>query len=249
MSDAAAAAPRLLDWLAKNDAIDGAIVRMFASVSRYPDSAYSFQMFTLVRMMTVALAQRTRAPVVPLNTSQPRPGLITVGSDAATGARVATRHLIDHGHTRIALIMGRPNRADLEAREAGWLAEIEDAGLSPGPVGRGDFGREGGFDAALQIFSRAERPSAVFVSSDLQAIGALSALHSLGLRVPDDVAVISYDGTAEAQFAIPALTTVHQPVPEMASRAVELLLSSPPPEAQHVMFAPELILRDSCGRH
>jgi LacI family transcriptional regulator len=198
----------------------------------------------------ILAARQANVPLVLMNSFDPYPGVMTVGVDAAEGAYLATRHLIEHGHTNISLIIGPVIGSDLEAREAGWLRALDEADLAPGPVGRSTFDREGGYSAARQLFRRRDHATAVFVSSDLQAIGALSALHSLSLRVPDDVAVISYDGTPESKFSIPPLTTVRQPVAEIASRLVDLILSDDPTtDPQHTLLAPELIVRDSCGRH
>lgn len=230
-----------------HDGSDASELSSISSLTRH--NVDGILLSSTLPMPDISPARRTNTPVVLLNQFESHPGLLSVGVDAAEGAYVATRHLIDHGHTVISLIIGRVNHADLEAREAGWLRAIDEAGLSPGPIARCEFSREGGFLAATQLFRRAQRPTAVFVSSDLQAIGALSALHSLGVRVPDDVAMISYDGTVESRFSIPALTAVRQPVTEIASRLVELVLSRPQPGEQFIVLPPELVIRDSCGAH
>ena len=194
----------------------------------------------------VTVAQRANVRTVLLNVFMPRPGYLTVGVDATAGAYAAVSHLIDHGHRSVALIIGRVNSPSLEAREEGWLRALDDAHVNPGPIIRTAFSREGGHEAAKRMFSAREHPTAVFISSDLQAVGALSALHELGLRVPEDIAVLSFDGTAESKFAIPALTTVRQPIAEMSTALVELALSTAPSD-EHRSFPTELIIRESCG--
>lgn len=184
-----------------------------------------------------------------LNSLAPRNGVISIGPDAMTGARTATDHLIAHGHTSVALIIGHSNTAIVEAREAGWLQSLGSHNLGPGPIGRDEFTRQGGYRAAKRIFNTPAHPTAVFVSSDLQAIGALSALSELGLRVPDDVAVISFDGTAESEFSAPPLTTIRQPVTAMAERVIDLITAPTEPPIDHESYPVELILRKSCGPH
>lgn len=187
--------------------------------------------------------------VVLLNAFRPHPGIVTVGIDAYEGARLATAHLIEHGHTVIGLIIGRANSSDLEAREAGWLDAISSRGLTPGPIVRTEFTRAGGYEATYRLFGSGNGPSAVFVSADLQAIGALSALHELGISVPEHVAVVSFDGTEESQYSIPALTTVRQPVDNMSKKLLDLVLDAAAPTDMHSSFPTELVVRASCGAH
>jgi len=191
---------------------------------------------------------RGRGTRTVLNALGEIPGYATVGPDAVDGARAATRHLIEHGHADIGLVIGRHLGVGLEAREEGWLRALADAGLSPGPIGCDDFSRAGGYAAAREIFSGGRRPTALFVSSDLQAIGVLSALHDLGLRVPEDVALISFDGSEETAYSIPPLTTVRQPIQEMSATLLELVLAPEAPVG-HRVFPTRLVLRASCGEH
>ena len=196
----------------------------------------------------VALTAASGIRTVLFNVFDERPGLVTVGPDAAEGARAATSHLIAHGHTEIGLVIGAPETGGMEAREAGWLRALGDAGLAPGPIGRAEFDRAGGYSAARQIFAAERRPTALFASSDLQAVGALAALHELGLRVPQDVSIVSFDGSEETEYSIPALTTVRQPVAEMSAKLIELVLMPEPPSGHH-SFPARLVLRASCGEH
>lgn len=90
-------------------------------------------------------------------------------------------------------------------------------------------------------------PTAIFTSSDFEAIGALLAIRSAGLRVPDDIALVSFDGTAETEFTHPRLTTVRQPTEKLAAAAVAAALSTGSGDAGPEVIAPELIVRESCG--
>jgi LacI family transcriptional regulator len=91
-----------------------------------------------------------------------------------------------------------------------------------------------------------DRPTAVFASSDEQASGALRAIRGAGLRCPEDVAVVSFDGTSESEFTTPPLTVARQPIHAMAAAAVTTVLK-PEPIPGYQRFATELVLRESCG--
>jgi LacI family transcriptional regulator len=178
-------------------------------------------------------------------------GANAVGVAFQEGARAAVEHLISHGHKRIGLIIGGNADSELDAREVGWQQGIQEAGLTPGPIIRVPFTREGGFHAGQELLARSERPTAVFVSSDQQAVGLLCALHEGGLRLPEDLAIFSFDGAPESEYTWPRLSTVAQPLKELAQAGLNALLITPEPaeETQSKIFPAELILRASCGRH
>lgn len=174
----------------------------------------------------------------------------SVGVAFQDGARAAVEHLIFHGHKHIGLVMGGNAGGELDAREVGWRQGIEDAGLIPGPIVRAPFTREGGHRAGQELIGRAEQPTAVFVSSDQQAVGLLCALHEAGLRVPEDLAVFAFDGSPESEYTWPRLSTVAQPVKDLAQTALEALLTPKPRhETQTSIFPTQLVLRTSCGCH
>lgn len=176
------------------------------------------------------------------------PGPNSVGVAFQDGARMAVEHLIGHGHERIGLVMGGNADSELDAREVGWHQGIQDAALTEGPIVRVPFTREGGYRAGQELLARAERPTAVFVSSDQQAAGLLCALHEAGLRLPEDLAVFSFDGAPESEYTWPRLSTVAQPINELAQAAVNALLTPEPgQETQTKIFPTELVLRASCG--
>jgi LacI family transcriptional regulator len=126
----------------------------------------------------------------------------------------------------------------------GWRDALSDAGLEPGPVARTTFSRAGGRAAGSELLK--DRPTAIFASSDLQAVGVLGALHEARLRVPDDVAVVAFDGTAETEYTWPPLTVVRQPLERMAAAAVGRLIEGEQ-EVEALTFPTELIIRKSCG--
>lgn len=199
--------------------------------------------------LDLATIQNSHVPVVLLDQVDAIVGVNTIGVDFRVGARAAVEHLIGHGHEHIGIIIGDDWIKTVRERETGWLEALSAHRLPSGPMARAAFSREGGYAAALRLLDRDERPSAIFASSDQQAVGALRACHELGISVPDELALISFDGSHDAAFSWPTLSTVKQPVEEFAPRAVELLtaadaLAAP---AQHHLYRTQLILRQSCG--
>jgi DNA-binding LacI/PurR family transcriptional regulator len=127
-------------------------------------------------------------------------------------------------------------------RLTGYRAAIEDAGARP-TVCRGDFTAVSGEHAMLRLLDRNPGVDAVFVASDQMALGALRALHRLGVRVPDYVAVVGFDDAALARHTVPLLTTVRQPVEDMGARSVAELLENA--GDRRVIMPTTLVLRDS----
>ncbi len=196
---------------------------------------------------TLAHLQRHDARSVVFDAPVPLPGLSTVGPDAAQGSRLAVEHLITvHGHRDVGLVIGDDGRGTTDARERGWQEALRSAQLLDGPIARADFTRAGGYEGARRLLTAANPPSAIFASCDLQGIGVLHALHEAGLRAPEDVAVVSFDGTAECEFSWPSLTVARQPIDLMAAAAVRQLLA-PAAQPHHQSFPVELVVRQSCG--
>ena len=169
--------------------------------------------------------------------------------DNEGGARAGVRHLIEHGHERILCIAGPGGVPVAIERENGWRAALEDAGLSgDGLLIRTEFSRRAGYDAARAFLAPDSRPTAIFASSDLQGTGALRACYERGLRVPEDVAVLAFDGTQESEFTSPPLAVVQQDLTAIAETAVQMLLSPNQPDLpEHAVTPYTLIPRRSCG--
>lgn len=191
---------------------------------------------------------KTAGPkIVIIDCPGPVPGYCTIGSDAAGGSLAVVSHLIEvHQRSSVGLVIGE-GTAGADPRESGWREATRAAGLPDGPVARTAFSREGGYTAAKRLLDTSNPPSAIFASSDLQAIGAMRAIREAGLRVPDDVAVVSFDATKESGFTCPPLTAARQPVRDMAVAAVSSLLTPGPSLPGHHMFDMDLIVRQSCG--
>ncbi len=175
------------------------------------------------------------------------------------GAMVATRHLVSLGHQHIAMINATLENEPARQRLEGYRAALDEAGLGfsrdnvfTATIDRQDgFNREAGFASMKELakHSSLRNPiTAVFVSSDVQAIGALEAARELGIRIPEDMAMVSFDDIELARHA--QLSTMRQPMHEMGSLAVEQLharIKDPRKPPTLTTFLPELIIRQTCG--
>ncbi len=150
-----------------------------------------------------------------------------VGATNWSGGRAAARHLIELGHRRIAMIAGPEHVLFCAARLDGYRSALAAAGLPSESrfVVHADLTREGGCSAARTLLALPERPTAIFASNDLQAVGAYQAARDAGLRIPEDLSVVGFDDLPVVAWADPPLTTVHQPLTEMAVAATELALT------------------------
>jgi DNA-binding LacI/PurR family transcriptional regulator len=150
-----------------------------------------------------------------------------VGATNWTGGRAATRHLTELGHRRIAMIAGPDHVLFCRARQDGYRAAMSAAGLPVDPefVVHAELSREDGQVAAAGLLARSDRPTAIFASNDLQALGVYQAAREAGLRIPDDLSVVGFDDLPVVAWVDPPLTTVHQPLTEMAVAATELAMS------------------------
>lgn len=196
----------------------------------------------------LAPARSAGVPVVLLDRTLVDPEVSTVAIDNQAAARAATEHLIEHGRSRIALVSGPGELATAEARARGWEEAMRAGNLSADErwVHRTGFDRRGGYRAGLELFSDAKGLDAVFVASEQQAIGLLRAAHETGTRIPDDVAVVAFDGTEASEYCVPSLTTISQPFEELATHALELV-RIPRERARNIVCDFELVRRTSCG--
>jgi DNA-binding LacI/PurR family transcriptional regulator len=155
------------------------------------------------------------------------PGGITspyVDADNVGGGRTAAEHLIHRGARQIATIAGDPDMPPGVDRLAGWQAAMRDAGRAVTALAYGDWTAEGGAQAMRSLLADWPDIDAVFVASDLMAIGALHVLREAGHHVPDDVAVVGFDDSLLATATVPPLTTVRQDPEQLGRRAAELLI-------------------------
>ncbi|TMR17697.1 LacI family transcriptional regulator [Nonomuraea turkmeniaca] len=190
-------------------------------------------------------------PIVLLDPiGDPRSRIPSVAAGNWSGGLSATRHLLDLGHRRIAIITG-PNWAlSSRARLDGHRTALDLAGIPADPelIGSGDFLIEGGRAEAHRLLRLPDPPTAIFACNDGMATGVYRAAHELGLRIPGDLSVVGFDDLSPMQWAVPPLTTVRQPLSDMAAAAAAMLvkLAQGEPLAQpRVELATELIVRES----
>jgi LacI family transcriptional regulator len=181
------------------------------------------------------------------------PDIPVVSADNSGGAYQATAHLLRLGHRRIGVITGRGDGTATGARLQGHYAALAEAGVKPDPMleVEADFLVQGGAAGAERLLGLAAPPTAIFAFNDPMAIGALHAARARGLRLPDDLSVVGFDDTPEAEAAHPALTTVHQPLRELGRMAVSLLvrlMDGQQFEPLHVALATRLVVRSSTAR-
>lgn len=177
-------------------------------------------------------------------------GVHSMSVDQVAGARLATRHLIELGHTEIMHISGPQDWIEAEARMTGFLDEITTAELRARAPVVGDWSAHFGYRAGLELL-RLRDFTAVFASNDQMALGFMHACRELGLSIPGDISVVGFDDIPEAAHFFPPLTTVRQNFTEIARRAILLLLAELRGEAQleQSQVTPELVVRQSTAAH
>jgi LacI family transcriptional regulator len=202
-------------------------------------------------------------PILPLLIHDPTPlvlvgrhpylrDLTSVDVENHEGALGAVRHLIQLGHRRIGTITGPLHQAVGMDRRDGYKQALVEAALTirADLIAEGDFTQEGGRLAMRTLLELPEPPTAVFVASDTMASGALLASRELGVRVPQDVALVGFDDLPLASLVVPPLTTVRQPLYELGAAAAELLLKRldrPEAPPEHLLLPTRLVVRQSCG--
>jgi DNA-binding LacI/PurR family transcriptional regulator len=183
----------------------------------------------------------------------PSAGITYVDVDNQRGAGAAVQHLLEGGRRQVATIAGPQDMPAGADRLAGYHEALGRAGV---PVNEqlveiADFSLEGGRSAMERLLSRSPRLDAVFIASDLMAMGALSALQAAGRAVPGDVAIVGFDDSPLAAQAQPALSSVRQPIEEMGREMAHLLtrmVTSRERVARQVILATELVIRASSRR-
>ncbi|HEY9109142.1 MAG TPA: LacI family DNA-binding transcriptional regulator [Roseateles sp.] len=169
---------------------------------------------------------RAQLPAISFATAEPRSHSSAVFIDDFGGARAMTRHLIDLGHRDIAFVLGNPTHSPGRRREEGFRAAMAEAGLAvpPNRLVQGMFTYRSGLEVgkALLECGPKERPTAIFASNDDMAAGILAVALGLGIKIPAELSVAGFDDAPIAGIIWPPLTTIHQPIAEMASTAVTL---------------------------
>ena len=202
----------------------------------------------------VAMLRDAAIPTVALASADPPAGVFAVSIDDEKAAFDMTRHLMALGHKRIGFIGGSVDQTASKRRLEGYRLALRDGGASSEPelIQQGDFSYRSGLDAGERLLALSRPPTAIFASNDDMAAAVVAVAHRRHLEVPEDLTVTGFDDTVLATSIVPELTTVRQPVEDMASAAVELLSvaarlrrGGKASVAERKLFAHELVLRRS----
>lgn len=195
-------------------------------------------------------------PSVSIAMGRREAGSLNVRIDDFEAAAAMTRHLIELGHRDIGFIRGHPNQVASHERHRGFIHAVEAAGIEPGRVRveQGYFTYRSGLSAAERLLQRSPRPTAIFASNDDMAAAAVGVAHRQGLHIPRDISIVGFDDVALATNIWPELTTVRQPIAQMAETAVGMLLAhlrkrggTDFADQEELVLPHELVIRESCG--
>lgn len=196
----------------------------------------------------VGLLADQKIPFVRIGSMETSPG-IPVSMDDAGTARAATRHLIELGHRGIGFIAGSPEYNLSGWRVDGWRAAMAEAGLpDDGLLAQGDFSFASGARAARLLLGRSERPTAIIASNDQMALACLEVARALGIDVPAQLSLISFDNTPIIHFSRPALSAIDQPIAATTAKAVDLIIEAvrnEPPAPALVVIPASIVHRES----
>jgi LacI family transcriptional regulator len=192
-------------------------------------------------------------PVVFVNRRLDASGAVLVRADYARGGYLAARHLLDRGHRSVAAVTLLTETANSQEKLGGYFQALREAGITADPalISRGPSHVNGGYDAAMRLLQPPRRATAVFVYSEAMAIGVLRACDVLGLRVPDDVAVVAFGGGRLSAMVHPPLSAIQLPLADMGRRAFTMLaqlIAGEVPDPQQVVIDPTLVIRESSVR-
>jgi LacI family transcriptional regulator len=201
------------------------------------------------RLSDAALKALARElPLVVTGRDLSAPNVFSLNFDDLLGARLATEHLLDLGHRRIAFIGGDPLHPDSAKREKGYRQALKSRGVKVDEalLLAGDYREEGGLQAIERLLDAGTPFTAIFAANDQMAFGAALALHRRGLHVPQDVSLVGFDDVATSSYTVPPLSSIHQPVYELgrlAATAMLDLLAGRQPDA--VLPSPRMVVRES----
>jgi LacI family transcriptional regulator len=190
------------------------------------------------------------APIVAIDPHTGPSDLPTIDSDNLRGGQLATAHLLELGHRRIAMITGRPDLQSSQLREEGYRQALAAAGVAADDdlIRVGDYDPRLSAEQARELLSAPHPPTAIFAANDVSAIAAIAAATDLGLTVPGDLSVVGFDNIPESALCTPPLTTISQPIRQMGEQAIHLLLQLIRGESAvnaHITLATDLVLRQS----
>lgn len=193
---------------------------------------------------------KRKVPTVILDRRFPSEEVDLVRCDSVGGAYNLTQHLIELGHRHIAIITGRQDHTTACDRVDGYLAALKDAHIGASQqIFWGEYTQQSGYENTVQILNTTPRPTAIFAANNFIAIGMMRALRDAGVRVPQDMSVVTFDDLPEAITIDPFFTVAAQPAYEMGQKATELLISrldgDGPTEYQDIVLPIDIIVRKS----
>jgi LacI family transcriptional regulator len=211
------------------------------------------------RALEAFVAQRGRVPIISIEREYALPQVSCLLVDSELGAFTATRHLVERGCERIAMITGPTSGAGSATygriqRHDGYRRALADCGRAVDLqlVVEGNFRYESGRTAMRRLLALPRRPDAVFAANDMMALGALSAIHEAGLVVPDDLALVGFDNVPMTGLMRPGITTMAMPMQELGGAAARLVIEQLAQAGDHApmryIFSAELVVRESSLR-
>jgi LacI family transcriptional regulator len=199
---------RQMEEVLRNSRVDGVILTPPISDNAIVMDMLEARQIPYVRIAPVSFAGRTHA----------------FAMDDHAAAITVARYLWDLGHRRFGFVQGAKAHGDAQLRRSGFLETVADLGGAAVAEAYGGFVFEGGITAGQELLSLPERPTAIFAANDDSAAGLMSTIAAAGLKVPDDISVVGFDNSWVALSVWPYLTTIHQPVFEMAEAAALKLI-------------------------
>ena len=211
---------------------------------------YNYKVVVVDTQEVLASVQEGGMPLVLIDRYLPDAGMLSyVTTDNYRGAVMATEYLLENGHRRIACIQGTPHSMPVRDRVRGFGDTLRAHGLGDRIVVTGeDFSVQNGYLETKLALAREERPTAIFALSNLILLGVVKAVHESGLRIPDDISVVSFDDNMLFNYLDPAITCIGQPTDEIGTLAVKLLIRAvrePGAAPSHLHLPPSLIIRRS----
>ncbi len=195
-------------------------------------------------------------PVVAISAHLEKDGVTNVVIDHKAAAQMAIKHLYDAGHRKIAFMKGHRNIMDTEPRWEGMMAVAREYGVQPPPerivqMRSSGWSPQVGYEPARRLLDATRDFTALVCFNDTTALGSIRALHEVGMFVPRHVSVVGFDDIVAAEFNVPSLTTIQQPLDAMGRMAAQILLDRiADHNAQYpptVLVRPKLIIRESTG--
>jgi LacI family transcriptional regulator len=200
------------------------------------------------------LSRKKNKPVVYLNSCKCKTESVNFTVDNYGGAKSVVQHLISHGYKRIAIIKGPKGNCEADDRALGFQDALLENGIDIDEelMINGDFRVNTGYHGFLRLFNQKRKPEAIFAANDMMAVGIFQAANSLSISIPKDVAVAGFDDIYLSKVLIPRLTTVHVPIADLASNAVQYLIKMINGEISInksfcTEFTANLVIGSSCG--